>query len=254
LTTGRCSGIIEQCSSIEERSTGSGAGQALQNEEDDMTRDGMTSEMRPPTSAEQFSASGEGLSEGRLEFSRGAAHLTVRGARIPDLFRARFDRPAPSVSVDGGSVTVRYPRFSPQSWRRPLGRRGGQVTLSEDVTWDIRIRYGVAHLDADLRGLRIASVDLGHGASRIDLRLPRPSGVVPVRVTGGASHVRITRPAGTPARLRIGRGVTDLSFDDQEYGAVGGRLRLASPGGSDTDDRYDIETAGGATHIQVTTE
>jgi hypothetical protein len=103
LTTGRCSGIIEQCSSIEERSTGSSAGQALWNEEDDMTQDGMTSEMRPLTSAEQFSASREGLSEGRLEFSRGAAHLIVRGARIPELFRARFNRPAPSVSVDGAA-------------------------------------------------------------------------------------------------------------------------------------------------------
>jgi hypothetical protein len=254
LTTGRCSGTIEQCSSIEERSTGSSAGQALWNEEDDMTQDGMTSEMRPLTSAEQFSASREGLSEGRLEFSRGAAHLIVRGARIPELFRARFNRPAPSVSVDGGSVTVRYPRFSPKSWLRPWARQGGQMTLRGDVTWDIRIRYGVAHLDADLRDLRIRSVDLGHGASRIDLRLPRPSGVVPVRVTGGASQVRITRPAGTPARLRIGRGVTDLTFDEQEYGAVGGRLRLASPSGSDTDDRYDIEISGGATHVQVTTE
>jgi hypothetical protein len=40
LTTGRCSGIIEQCSAVEERSTGSDA-----DEEDDMTQDGMTSEL-----------------------------------------------------------------------------------------------------------------------------------------------------------------------------------------------------------------
>jgi hypothetical protein len=202
----------------------------------------------------QFSASREGVREGRLEFSRGVAHLTVRGARIAELFRARFDRPAPSVSADGGSVVVRYPRFSPRSWGWPWTRRGGQMTLSEDVTWDIRIRQGVAHMDADLRGLRIGSVDLGHGASRIDLRLPRPTGVVPVRIAGGASQVRITRPAGTPARLSVRRGVADLTFDEQEFGAVGGRLRLESPGGSDADGRYDIEISGGATHLRVTTE
>jgi hypothetical protein len=178
----------------------------------------------------------------------------VRGASIPELFRARFDRPAPSVSADEGSVTVRYPRFSPRSWRWPWTRRGGQMTLSEDVTWDIGIRQGVAHMEADLRGLRIGSVDLGHGASRIDLRLPRPKGVVPVRIVGGASQVRITRPAGTPARLTVRRGVANLTFDEQEFGAVGGRLRLDSPGGSDTDGRYDIEISGGATHLRVTTE
>jgi hypothetical protein len=249
LTTVLRSGIIEQCSAVEERSTRSDG-----SEEDDMTQDGITSETRFVAAAEQHSASREGVREGRLEVSRGAAHLTVRGAEIPELFRARFDAPAPSVSVDGGNVTVRYPRFSPRSWLRPWARRGGQVTLSQAVPWDIRIRHGVAHLDADLRGLRVGSVDLGHGASRLEVRLPRPSGVVPVRVAGGASQVRITRPAGTPVRLRIGRGVADLTFDAQEFGAVGGRLRLESPSGSDADGSYDIEISGGAAHLEVTSE
>jgi hypothetical protein len=193
-------------------------------------------------------------SRGQLEFTRGAARLTIRGARIPELFQARFDRPAPSVSVDGGAVTVRYPRFSPGGWLRPWARRGGQMTLNQDVAWAIRVRRGVAHLDADLRDLRVESVETSQGASRVELRLPRPSGVVPVRIGGGASHVRIRRPAGTPARLRIGRGVADLSFDEQELGAVGGRLRLESPQAGGADGRYEIEIAGGAAHVQVTTE
>jgi hypothetical protein len=193
-------------------------------------------------------------SRGQLEFTRGAARLTIRGARIPELFQARFDRPAPSVSVDGGAVTVRYPRFSPGGWLRPWARRGGQMTLNQEVAWAIRVRRGVAHLDADLRDLRVESVETSQGASRVELRLPRPSGVVPVRIGGGASHVRIRRPAGTPARLRIGRGVADLSFDEQEFGAVGGRLRLESPQAGGADGRYEIEIAGGAAHVQVTTE
>jgi hypothetical protein len=95
---------------------------------------------------------------------------------------------------------------------------------------------------------------VSHGASRLDVRLPRPSGVVPVRIGGGASHVRITRPAGTPVRLHVGRGVADLTFDEQEFGAVGGRLRLESRAQGDADGRYDIEISGGASHLQVTTE
>jgi hypothetical protein len=88
----------------------------------------------------------------------------------------------------------------------------------------------------------------------VELRLPRPSGMVPVRIGGGASHVRIRRPAGTPARLRIGRGVAHLTFDEQELGAVGGRLRLESPQAGAADGRYDIDIDGGANHVQVTTE
>jgi hypothetical protein len=204
--------------------------------------------------AQQFSVPRGSLSRGRLELTRGAARLTIHGARIQDLFRARFGRPVPSVSVDGGTVTVRYPRFSPRGWVRPWARRGGQVTLNGDVAWDIRVRRGVAHLDADLRDLRVQSVDVSQGASRGELRLPRPSGAVPVRIGGGANHVRIRRPVGTPARLRIGRGVADLSFDEQEFGAVGGRLRLESPEAGGTAGRYEIEISGGAAHVQVTTE
>lgn len=203
---------------------------------------------------DQFSVPRGSLRRGRLEFARGAAWLTVRGAGIPELFLARFDRPAPSVSVHEGAVTVRYPRFSLRGWPRPWGRRGGQVTLNNDVSWDLSIHGGVAHLDADLRGLRVEAIEADHGASHLDLRLPRPSGVVPVRIGGGASHVRIRRPAGTPARLRIGRGVTDLTFDEQQFGAVGGRLRLESRQAGAAERGYDIEIAGGASHVQVTTE
>jgi hypothetical protein len=214
----------------------------------------MTEEMVAERGGRRFSAPRGSLERGRLEFARGAARLTVRGAGIPELFRARFSGPAPSVSVQEGVVRVRYPRFSLRGWPRPGRRRGGEVTLNQDLGWDLKVQGGVAHLDADLRGLRVAAIEADHGASRIDLRLPRPSGVVPVRIGGGASHVRIRRPAGTPARLRIGRGVADLTFDEQEFGAVGGRLRLESGPAAHGDGRYDIEISGGASHVQVTTE
>jgi hypothetical protein len=202
----------------------------------------------------EFSVPRGSVSGGRLEFARGAARLTIRGAGMPDLFRARFPRPVPAVSVDGGVVTVRYPRFSARGWPRPWLRRGGQVTLNRDVAWDLRVRRGVAHLDADLRELRVTAVEVRQGASRVELRLPRPTGVVPVRIGGGASHVRIRRPAGTPARLHVARGVADLTFDEQEFGAVGGRLRLESREAGGGDGRYEVEVSGGAAHVQVTTE
>ena len=71
---------------------------------------------------DQFSAPRGSLTSGRLEFARGAAGLAIRGASMADLFQARFRGPVPAVSVHGGAVTVRYPRFSPRGWLRPWRR------------------------------------------------------------------------------------------------------------------------------------
>jgi hypothetical protein len=219
-----------------------------------MTRQTTLQEAAASPGERRFSAPRGSLGRGRLELPRGAARLTVRGAGMPELFRARFRRPIPAVSVDGGTVTIRYPRFPARGWLRPWRRRGGQVTLNHDVAWAIAVRRGVAHLDADLRDLELTSLEVRHGASRVELRLPRPAGVVPVRIGGGANRVRIVRPAGTPARLRVARGVADLTFDGQEFGAVGGRLRLESREADGAEGRYEIEVSGGAAHVEIVTE
>jgi hypothetical protein len=125
---------------------------------------------------QHFSAPRGARAEGRLEFSRGAAHLAIHGASMEDLFGAHFDQPVPSVAVDGGTVTVQYPRFSPRGWLQPGARRGGSVTLNQDMAWHITVRGGVAHLDADLRNLRLEALELGQGASQVEVRLPRPAG------------------------------------------------------------------------------
>jgi hypothetical protein len=182
----------------------------------------------------------------------GAAHLTIGGAAMEELFWARFHRPVPSVAVDGATVTVHYPRFGPHGW--PGGRRGGRVTLNRDLAWRLTVRGGVAHLDADLRELRLEALELGQGASQVQLRLPRPAGPVPVRVRGGASRLRIRRPAGVPVLVRVGGGVADLRLDDQEWGAVGGGLRLATPEAMRAPDRYEVEIASGAAHLEIGAE
>jgi hypothetical protein len=86
------------------------------------------------------------------------------------------------------------------------------------------------------------------------VRLPRPAGIVPVTVHGGASHLRIHRPAGVPVRLHVGHGVADLRFDQQQWGAVGGELRLATPEDTQAADRYEIEIGSGAAHLEISAE
>jgi hypothetical protein len=134
----------------------------------------MGNDTDPAAAGQHFSAPRGPHTKGRLEFTRGAAHLAIHGASMQDLFGAHFDQPVPSVAVDGGTVTVQYPRFSPRGWLRPGAHRGGKVTLNQDLAWRITVRGGVADLDADLRALCLEALELGQGASQVEVRLPRP--------------------------------------------------------------------------------
>ena len=55
-------------------------------------------------------------------------------------------------------------------------------------------------------------------------------------------------------RFSVPRGsLSDLTFDNQEFGAVG-RLRLESRQAGAAKGGYEIQIDGGAAHVQVTTE
>jgi hypothetical protein len=186
---------------------------------------------------------------GRLVFANGAAHLTLRADPALDrMVRARFAGSPPRASLDDETLTFRYPRVGhPFDWRR----RRADVTLSASVPWEIDVRGGAAAVDADLRGLRLLSLRIGAGASGVEVRLPPPAGSVPVTIGGGASHVRLLRPAEVPVRLQIRAGASRLAFDEEAFGAIGGRVRLQSDGFDEQTDRYEISVGGGASRLSI---
>ncbi|HET9552412.1 MAG TPA: MarR family transcriptional regulator [Anaeromyxobacteraceae bacterium] len=191
----------------------------------------------------------DGATRGWLEFSAGAARVQLRAnAPAGSLLAARFDGKPPKVTARDGHVTIAYARFGAFGW----GKQGAQVSLSAAVPWELELRGGVAKLDADLRGLDLRSLEIRGGAHAVAVTLPPPTGVVLVRLTGGASDVSFRRPPGTAARLRVAGGAASLVFDSQRLGAVGGTVVLESPGGAEAADRYEIELLGGAAGLEVT--
>jgi DNA-binding MarR family transcriptional regulator len=192
-----------------------------------------------------------GATAGRLEFTKGAAKVTLRGdPALSDLYRAAFEGPVPEITVRDGTVTVQQRRrFRPLDWRG----QSADFALSAAVPWDISLRGGMWKLAADLSELRIKSLEVGGGASDIEIALPAPVGSVPVRLSGGASKVTLRRPRGVEARAEVNGGASRLVFDDQRLGAVGGRTVLASGGFADAADRYEIRFSGGASQVTVTT-
>lgn len=199
---------------------------------------------------------------GRLVFLSGAPNVTLRGdPGLSDLYRARFEGPVPRVRVRGGVVTIHYPRFSWFDWRARLAdmsleasvhwrRDRGEIALNATLPWDIELRGGASRLNGDLTAIDLRSLELSGGASKVDLALPAPGSIVPIRVIGGVSDVTLRRPAGTAVRLRVSGGASRVSLDDQQVTGVGD-LVLELAGVATSPGRYEIEVRGGASRVVV---
>jgi DNA-binding MarR family transcriptional regulator len=197
-----------------------------------------------------FSAPLGSVKSGRLVFAKGADRLTLRASSgMGDLYRGRFEGVLPKVDVKDGTVTFRYSSgFGGLFERRS---RPGEVTLNAAIPWEVEVRGGAYKVEADLRGSELSSFILKGGIIHLDLRLPEPSGVVPIRLSGGASKVTIQRPLGVGARLNLKSGAAALTFDEQSFDAVGGTVRLQSEGYDGASERYEIEVSGGASDLTV---
>ena len=114
------------------------------------------------------------IMQGRLQFTRGAANVTLRvDSSMGDLYRARFDGPPPEVYAQDGAVTIRYPRtFHPFDWRK----RAAEVTLNPAIPWQIEFHSGLSRLDADLSVLELGSFEVTGGASGVAGDPPSPFG------------------------------------------------------------------------------
>ena len=99
------------------------------------------------------------------------------------------------------------------------------VALNAAVPWQIEFRGGASEVVAELGGLDLSKLEVRGGASSFRVELPEPSGTVPVRIVGGASEIVV--------RVRLKGWASQLTFDDQTFGAVGSDVRLQSPGYED---------------------
>jgi hypothetical protein len=153
--------------------------------------------------------------------------------------------------VTAGEVDIRYPR---RMWNLTGGKRATEVTLSIIIPWQIVIHGGAAEITAELERLDLRDLEVKGGGSMIRLNLPEPSGVVPVRISGGGSVITLRRPAGVAARVQLkGRG-SMLDFDDRKYAGMGNNAMLHSEYFTTTGPHYsfDIASAGSMVTIAFT--
>lgn len=167
-----------------------------------------------------------------------------------ELYRAHVEGTPPQIEVDGGTVRVRPPRRFPLfGW----GFSSLRLTLAASIPWDIEVQGGAVALDARLSELQLRSFVIKGGASRIDLDVGRPSGVVPVGIQGGASNVTVRRPPGVPIEVRIKGGVAKVSVDGHQLGPAAGNVLWRTPDMADGAAAYAFEIRGGASKVTVQT-
>ena len=125
------------------------------------------------------------------------------------------------------------------------------VTLNQAVSWRLDFASGTMRTVADLRGGNIAAVTVTAGSDTIDLSLPQPRGMVPVRLAGGASQFRLSVPGGVPLRVTAAGGAGEVSVDSASYSGVGGGSVFATRGWSAATAGFDVDATAGAALLSV---
>jgi hypothetical protein len=199
----------------------------------------------------------DGQTRMRLIFAKGISDLSLRvGAFGTALLRGHFDGLVPTVSVVGDEVSIRYPRLGIADWLGSVlsgDGNGATLVLHPGVAWELVFHGGAAEVDVDLSDGRVTGLEVSGGASAVSLTLPTPDAVVPLRIRGGASELAIRRPANVPVGVHVRGGVSRLEIDGRRIGAAGGPISLDSDGWRTATARYDLQLAGGASQLWVST-
>jgi DNA-binding MarR family transcriptional regulator len=189
-----------------------------------------------------------GLDQARLLFRSGANELLIRGVSdVDDLYRAKFEGPVPQVRLRDGAVSIQYKGRFQWDWRD----RRADVALNTAIPWDVEVQGGANRLQGKFGTIDLRSFEMTGGVDQLRLTLGQPTGEVPIRLIGGANHLRFERPAGAHVQLQLSGGTGGIEFDRQKLGATGGMTELETPGAAEADDRYLIEVTGGSNRITV---
>ncbi|HET6498082.1 MAG TPA: DUF5668 domain-containing protein [Coriobacteriia bacterium] len=170
---------------------------------------------------------------------------------------SRYRQPGLDVEVAGGKaqVTITGPE-SERLWIPALrGASQVDVTLSDDVLWDLAFDTGVVDLDADLSGLRVSALELRSSVSQVTITLGAvPIGIeeVPVLVAGGVADFTIRVPRGVPVRVEADTGLVNVSVD-RDVPRIEDERRAWMTSGFPGEGGYRIRFDAGVSNARVVT-
>jgi len=175
-------------------------------------------------------------------------HLSI-GELGDDLYRISTPadagiKPSPVIHKDNVQLQV----------TRDGDGTGGEieVVLAAKVNWQLRFSGYAEEQVLNLGGGQVSSVEMVAGMRRAELDLGKPSGTVPVKITGAVDQLILRSPDGCPMRISLGGGA--------KTAVAGSRTIRDMPAGStltpkdwavQKDNRYDVTTASAMTSLNV---
>jgi hypothetical protein len=183
--------------------------------------------------------------------SGGATELVEAHSANPDLRLTNF---TPRVS---GRVDVRLGQAS-NGFFHPADAGDVQIRLASDVPTSITINVAAGEFDVDLSDVRVSSATVNVGASSMRFVLPKPTGDVAIRMSGGASTITLVVPDGVETRISTTGGLLSLRSDNTRLGSGGGTGGCVACGSSvetsaysTAHDRVSVTISAGASSIVV---
>lgn len=195
------------------------------------------------------------LNQATLDVDAGVATMTVEGSSAlgSDLYRAhiQYAGTRPEVSLDRSNGNLRI--FQNNDLRFFVSRRFVlDLQINSAVPWNVSTDTGSTNDTLKLSAIKVGSIALNTGASRTDLTLGRPTGVVHISVDGGAISLRMHRPSGSEAYVHVSGGAVSLDADGRQFRGVGDET-WQSNGYVGAADAYQVEVSGGASTVTVDT-
>jgi len=139
-------------------------------------------------------------------------------------------------------------------WLRSMVRpadREMRIVLHPAVTWTLAIHGGLCAAAVDLTAGSVAYIEISGGCSEARFDLPVAKLATPIQISGGASRVRVHRPAETGVAFAASGGVATLRLDDDRFDAIGGAVQLSTRNLATSSTHYDLAITGGACDVAI---
>ena len=124
-----------------------------------------------------------------------------------------------------------------------------ETKVASDVATSLDLNYGAGEFVIDLTSVRITDARINAGASSLELRLPKPSGDVPITVNAGASSVLVIVPEGVEARVTTTGALVSLRSETPRVTVSGSSGE--TPGYAAAKDRVSVRITAGASSVTV---
>jgi hypothetical protein len=208
-----------------------------------------------PTGAQTLDISGKlgSLTQASVRVKANAAQITMEGADIGnDLYLARvvYSGNTPGVAFAESNGDLQILQGNSSGFFFQDRRFAVDLKLNTAVIWKIAVDSGASSDSFNLANARVSGIELHRGASRADITVGAPSGVVPITIDGGALTVNVHRPKGVAASVAVSGGAVNLTFDGRRSHAVG-TVTAQTSDYNRASDRYRIQVNGGASNVTV---